>query len=112
MLAAIILLAAAPRMGRGQCPAPCSEAPACPTFPGDCNTWTQACITTSMDGSPLYGPDSTSCGATTCCLTMTFCYECCNGVVETVLDQIIPCSNCSGVTPQQMIDFTAWYASV
>jgi len=110
MIAGMLLLIAMPKMGRAQCP----SAPDCPTFPGDCNTWAQVCVTTSMDGSPLYGPDSGSCGGmpTTCCLTMTFCYECCHGVVETVLDQIIPGSNCTGVTPQQMINFAAWYASI
>lgn len=108
MLAAILIMASAPRMGRTQ--------PPCPTLPGDCNTWTQITVTTSMDGTPLNGPDSGLCTSglsPTCCLSITFCYECCNGVVETYLEQVLPVSaGCAGVTPDQFIDFADWYATV
>jgi hypothetical protein len=107
MIAAVLLLAAAAKVGHAQ-----SD---CPTLTGDCNTWTEVTVITSMDGHPLNGPDSALCGQeppVSCCLLMNFCYECCHGVVETFLEKVEPISTaCTSYTVQQMIDFADWYAS-
>lgn len=102
--AAVLLLAAVPKVGWGQ---------SCPTLPGDCNLWNHVTLTTAMNGTPFGSPDSATCGentSNTCCISITFCYECCNRVIETYLISIIPgSSGCADTTPQQMIDFADWY---
>ena len=128
--AAFIVLAAAPRIGWGQ--------GSCPTLPApDCNMWHgPITLTVSMagegasalgssDGLPPYGNPfdvtvytivlsiSTTLAPTPpytfhCCLSITFCYECCNGVLETYLEQVTPLSApCDGITPQDMISWAS-----
>ena len=101
VLAAMLMLAAMPKAGRAQCPAPIV----------DCPAWNHATITTSTDGTPLNGADSALCtgiSPTVCCVQIDFCYLCCNGVISTFLNSVAPNSHCTW-SPQQLIDFGAWY---
>lgn len=76
-----------------------ARAQTCPTFPLDCNTWTSATQTFTMSGG--------------CKVQVTFCYECCKNVIETVLQSVLPVgSTCTGSTPQDWIDFAAQQASL
>ena len=88
---------------KAQCPGPVLGCPA----------WTSVTVTTSTDGTPLNGPDSASCTGSSpsgCCVAITFCYLCCNGVLTTYLDYVEPLnSNCT-LTADQLIDFADWYA--
>ena len=71
----------------------------CPTFSGDCNTWTSTTQTFTMTGG--------------CQLQVTFCYECCHNVIETVLQSVLPVMpGCSSGNPQDWIDFAAQQASL
>ena len=106
VLAAMLMLAAMPKTGRAQCPT---------SAPTGCG-WIPATITTSMDGTPLNGADSLSCtgmSPTGCCVAISFCYMCCNGQIQVILNGIETLnSNCIGMTADQLIDFATWYAEV
>jgi hypothetical protein len=92
-----------------------SRAQTCsPSAPPGCS-WNTMTVTTSMDGSPLNGPDSVTCSGTPigCCVAITFCYMCCNGNIMVDLQSVQPLNtNCTGITPDQFIDFGTWYAEV
>lgn len=47
-----------------------------------------------------------------CCLSITFCFECCSGVIETFIEQVTPESAaCDGVSPQDMIQWASNYVN-
>ncbi len=85
----------------------------CPGRIENCDPWTQVTITTSTDGTPMNGADSALCAGsspTVCCVSITFCYVCCAGVIYTYLGEVAPNAHCS-LTPDQLIDFADWYAT-
>jgi hypothetical protein len=89
------------------------KAQSCPGQIVGCPAWTQVTVITSTDGTPLNGADSALCAGsspTCCCVSITFCYVCCAGVIYTDLDDVQPNANCT-LSPDQLIDFADWYAS-
>ncbi len=135
MIAALLLLVAGPRVGNAQ--AFCPSIPGdCNSWIGPIT------ITVSMAGEGATGMgrpyDSLSAGYTPvddslmdcpdslnefpyvgdssysmhCCLSITFCYECCNGVLTTFIEQVTPDNAfCSPTDPQVMINWASDYAS-
>jgi hypothetical protein len=87
MIAAVILLAAAPRVGRAQC----SSAPA---LPSGC-TWTPGSTTTTVPGG------------SGCQITVYYCSCCCNNIAYSYMYEIVPTGppgpDCDTVNPENMI---------
>ena len=108
VFAAVLMLAAMPKLGWGQV--------SCPTGLTSCSIWHQVTGFVSMGGNtaadcPPYLPVPPGPPPSSCCLQVIYCWQCCNGVLETYVEQVTPFTAlCDGVTPQDMILFASTWA--
>jgi hypothetical protein len=106
MIAALLLLAAAPRVGWGQCPGSSGPSPS----PTACPWMGPVSDTLNMQGGCRIPYDS-GCDNPGCVLIITYCYRCCATGSQVYLEGVNPGNEyCDSVYPLVMINFAQSYA--